>query len=93
MAIYTMTPVIEVDELADELFTQFNVDVREELRNILFNVDYVNDCFKSYCFADDEIYTGKVWQNEEEIRIRNLVNAYLRDILPEHKRVLIDVRW
>ena len=93
MAIYTMTPVIEVDDLADELLTQFNVDVGEELRNILFNVDYVNDCFKSYYFADDEIYTGKVWQNEEEIRIRNLVNAYLRDILPEHERVLVDVSW
>ena len=93
MAVYRMYPVIEVYVLEDELKTQFGVDVEGELRNILFYDNYMNDCYKSYYFADDEEYTGKSWQNEEHIRIRNLVNAYLRDILPEHERVLIDVTW
>lgn len=93
MAVYKMCPVIEVYVLEDELKTQFGVDVEGELRNILFYEDYMNDCYKSYYFADDEEYTGKSWQNEERIRIRNLVNAYLRDILPDHERVLIDVSW
>jgi hypothetical protein len=93
MAVYKMYPVIEVYVLEDELETQFGVDVKGELRNILFYEDYMNDCYKSYYFADDEEYTGKSWQNEEHIRIRNLVNAYLRDILPGHERVLIDVSW
>ena len=53
----------------------------------------MNDCYKSYYFEDDEEYTGKSWQNEERIRVRNLVNAYLRDILPGHESVLIDVSW
>jgi hypothetical protein len=93
MAIYKMYPVIEVYVLEDELKTQFGVDVEGELRNILFYEDYMNDCYKSYYFADDEEYTGKSWQNEERIRVRNLVNAYLRDILPGRERVLIDVSW
>ena len=93
MAVYEMRPVIEVGVLEDELKTQFGVDVEGELRNILFYEDYMNDCYKSYYFADDEEYTGKSWQNEERIRVRNLVNAYLRDILPGHERVLIDVTW
>ena len=93
MAIYEMRPVIEIYVLEDELKTQFGVDVEGELRNILFYEDYMNDCYKSYYFADDEEYTGKSWQNEERIRVRNLVNAYLRDILPGHERVLIDVSW
>lgn len=93
MAVYEMYPVIDVYDLEDELKTQFGVDVEGELRDILFYEDYMNDCYKSYYFADDEEYTGKSWQNEERIRIRNLVNAYLRDILPNYERVLIDVSW
>ena len=92
MAVYEMFPVIDVDVLENELKTQFDVE-EYELRNILFGDDYQNDCYKSYCFADDEEYTGESWENEEEIRIRNLVNAYLRDILPDYERVLIDVSW
>ena len=92
MAVYEMRPVIEVSVLEDELKTQFGVDVEGELSNILFYSDYMNDCYKSYYFADDEEYKYS-WQNEEHIRIRNLVNAYLRDILPGHERVLIDVSW
>lgn len=93
MAVYKMCPVIEIYTLEDELKTQFDVDVAGELRNILFYEDYMNDCYKSYYFEDDEVYTGKSWQNEEHIRIRNLLNAHLRDILPGHERVLIDVSW
>ena len=93
MAVYEMRPVIEIYVLEDELKTRFGVDVEGELRNILFYEDYMNDCYKSYYFADDEEYTGKSWQNEERIRVRNLVNAYLRDILPGHERVLINVSW
>lgn len=93
MAVYEMKPVIEIGVLEDEIKTQFNVEVEEELSSILFGTDFMNDCYKSYYYTDDEEYTGKFWQNEEHIRIRNLVNAYLRDILPDYKCVLIDVSW
>ena len=93
MAVYKMYPVIEVGVLENEIKAQFDIDVEGELRNILFYEDYMNDCYKSYWFEDDEVYTGKSWQNEEHIRIRNLVNSYLRDILPEYNTVLIDVTW
>ena len=93
MAAYEMKPVIEIGVLEDEIKTQFNVEVRSELSSILFGTDFMNDCYKSYYYADDEEYTGKFWQDEEQIRIRNLVNAYLRDILPDYDCVLIDVSW
>lgn len=92
MTVYEMFPVIEVGVLEDEIKTQFGVDVEGELSSILFDDNYMNDCYKSYCFEDDEEYKYS-WQNEEHIRIRNLVNAYLRDILPHYTRVLIDVTW
>ena len=91
--IYTMYPVIDVTDLEDAIRIQFGVDVEDEMRNILFGDEYQNDCYKSYYFADDEEYTGESWQDEEKIRIRNLVNAYLRDILPDYERVLVDVTW
>lgn len=93
MAIYTMYPVIKISVLENELKTQFDVEIEGELRDILFYDDYPNDCYKSYWFAKDEIYEYPAWQNEEHIRIRNLVNAYLRDILPEYTDVLIDASW
>ena len=93
MAVYTMYPVIEVNILENEIKTQFDVDVEDDLRNILFGDNYQNDCYKSYCFEDDEEFHGYTWEDEERIRIRNLVNAYLRDILPDYTHVLINVTW
>ena len=93
MAVYTMYPVIEVRVLENEIKTQFDVDVEGELSNILFYDNYQNDCYKSYCFEDDDEFHGYAWEDERRIRIRNLVNAYLRDILPDYTRVLIDVTW
>lgn len=92
MAIYTMYPVIEVRVLEEELKTQFDVNV-DNLSGILFYDNYQNDCYKSYYFVDDEEFHGYAWEDEEHIRIRNLVNAYLRDILPDYERVLVDVTW
>lgn len=93
MAVYEMFPVIEVGVLEDEIKIQFDVDVEGELSNILFGDNYQNDCYKSYCFEDDEEFCGYAWQNEKHVRIRNLVNAYLRDILPNYTRILVDVTW
>lgn len=93
MAVYTMYPVIEVRVLENEIKTQFDVDVEGELSNILFYDNYQNDCYKSYCFEDDDEFHGYTWEDERRIRIRNLVNVYLRDILPDYTRVLIDVTW
>lgn len=93
MTVYKMKPVTEISVLENEIRTQFNVNIEEDLGFILFGDDYMNDCYKRYYFADDEEYKGYSWENEEYIRIRNLVNAYLRDILPEHNSILIDVSW
>ena len=93
MTVYRMKPVTGIKVLEHEICAQFNVNIREDLCFILFGDDYINDCYKRYYFAEDEEYKGYSWENEEHIRIRNLVNAYLRDILPGHDSILIDVSW
>ena len=93
MSKHIMMPVIAIEDLEDEVKRQFDVDVEGELNNILFGTDYINDCYKRYYFRDDEEYHGYDWEDEEEIRICNLVNAYLRDTVPNYDAILIDVSW
>lgn len=88
-----MKPTINISALEDELKLQFDIDVEGELSTILFYDDYMNDCYKSYYFADDYEYTGQPWEKEERIRVTNCVNAILRDLLPGEDRILIDVSW
>ena len=51
------------------------------------------DKIMNFWYDEDEVYTGSIYQDEEEIRLRNLVCAYLRDVLPDYCAVLVDVSW
>ena len=93
MPIYTILPVIEIRTLEEEIKNRFDINVEDRLTIILFGHNYQNDCYKSYSFQIDEEFHGLYWENEEHIHIRNLVNAYLRDILPNYAYVLIDITW
>ena len=93
MSKHIMMPVIAIEDLEDEIQRQFDVDVEGELSNILFGTEYMNDCYKRYYFRDDEEYHGYDWEDEEKIRIRNLVNTYLRDTIPDYDTILVDVSW
>ena len=92
MAIYTMMPVVDADELQDAVNAQFGCEITD-MRNLLFSDDYSNDSYQSFWYGQIEVFEGRSWQNEEQIRSRNLVRAYLQDTIPEHDRVLVDVSW
>ena len=87
-----MLPVIDADELERAVNQQFNCEIKE-ISVLLFDTDFYNDCYKSFYFGQMEEYKYPVWQNEEEIRLRNLVRAYLQDVIPDFDHVLIDVSW
>ena len=92
MSIYTMYPVVDADELERAVNQQFDCEI-SEIRNLLFGDDYQNDSYKLFDYFDMEVYEGYDWQDEEEIRLRNLVRAYLQDTIPDYQAVLIDVSW
>ena len=92
MAIHTMMPVVNVDELEDAVNAQFGCEIAE-MRNLLFSDDFSNDSYQSFCYGKMEVFEGRSWQNEEQIHLRNLVRAYLQDTIPDHDRVLVDVSW
>lgn len=92
MAIHTMMPVVDVDELEDAVNVQFGCAITE-MRNLLFSDDYDNDSYQSFWYGQMEVFKGYPWQDEERIRLRNLVRAYLQDTIPDHDRVLVDVSW
>ena len=92
MAIHIMMPVVDVDELEDAVNTQFGCEI-DKMRNLLFDDDYNNDSYRSFWYGQMEEYKYPTWQDEEKIRLRNLVRAYLQDTIPDYNRVLIDVSW
>ena len=93
MAIYTLYPVVDADELERAVNQQFDCGI-DEIRNLLFDDDYQNDSYKLFDYFDMEEYFD--WMgpaDEEAIRLRNLVRAYLQDTIPDYEMVLVNVSW
>ena len=89
-----MMPVIDSFSLAEALAAQYNWDLDVgDICELMFGDSYYNDSYKGYWFAEDETYKGYSWQNETRIMQENLIKGYLRDLLPNHERVLVDVSW
>lgn len=89
-------PVIDIIDLEQEVIArhpELENDIEHyEIREIMFGDDYNNDCYKSYFFGEDIEYKYS-WQNKEKVKIENIIRAYLREVLPDEKRVIIDVSW
>ena len=87
-----MMPVIDASELESAVNIQFGSNICD-IADLLFGDCFINDSYKSFYYRENETYNGFPWENEEDIRHRNLVRAYLQDVIPDHDRVLIDVSW
>ena len=79
---YKKMIVINIRDLENALVQQYGSKEFSDLRNILFGDYYMNDCYKSYYFEDDD-----------SSAIINCVNAFLRDTFPGEDTVLIDISW
>lgn len=93
---YEMMPAFWVEDFEEALIAQYGREFMDEvgdLRNFLFDDDYMNDVYVKYWFDEIEEYTGEVWQDEEHIRLENCIKTFLKDLFPDHDYVLIDVMW
>lgn len=83
---FEMRPVIDIWSLADALEERYGWGIdAHDLCQLMFDDNYVNDCFKSYYFAND----GCKKNSQEE-----LICKFLREQLPAYcKRILVDVSW
>ena len=90
MSIFTMHPVVNYKTLKDAVNLQFDTYI-DDICELLFDDDYINNSYKGFYFDEMEVYNGYFWENEEDIRLKNIVRAYLKDILPNYKYVLIDI--
>lgn len=93
---YKMMPAFWVEDLKEALTIQYGREFMDEvgdLRNFLFDDNYMNDVYVKYWFGEIEEYTGKAWQDEEHIRLENCIKTFLKDLFPDHDYVLIDVMW
>ena len=80
MSLYTMYPVVDIDELRRAVEIQYDIEIYD-IRNLLFGDDYHNDSYKNFDLEDE-------YEDEAE-----LVRTYLKDILPDYSYVLINVTW
>lgn len=62
MAIYTIYPVIQIDELEYAVNRQYGTDL--DLRKLLFSNEYSNDCMKRFWYDEIEEFEDKPWQDE-----------------------------
>ena len=85
-------PVVDVSDIEAELRVK-GVDRKyaDNVRNMLFDDQYINDVYVSYYIADDvceEYYCDK-----EETKVIQMVLDMLREVYPNSDRVLVDVSW
>jgi hypothetical protein len=97
-----MKPVISASEL-EEAVKQATGEEIEDLRNLLWDEQYINDCYKALYFEDEATgrYEKPDYYNDEEwaamcerVRKTNLVYQTLREIFGSfYDTVLVDVSW
>ena len=97
-----MKPVIRASEL-EEAVKQATGEEIEDLRNLLWDEQYINDCYKALYFEDDagwydekpDYYSDEEWAAMcERVRKTNLVYQTLREIFGSfYDTVLVDVSW
>ena len=92
MSIYENIPVVDMYELEKALNLQYGENFNE-IPVLLFGDDYMGGVCKPFFFDKMEVFSYPQWQNEEEIRLRNLVRAYFQDVFPERNMVLIHIYW
>jgi hypothetical protein len=94
---YEMMPVIDAYSLEKALIAKYGPEFADnygEFTNVLFGDSYVNDSYKSYDFSViHDLSNLSVWQDETQCHLENLINAYLQEVFPNRKRVLVDVSW
>ena len=97
---FEMLPVISVYDLEDELIERNIIEQGDSLSQILWEGDYMNDCFKrlyvgTEYFEYEEEQDGIDNGDEEAVKYYKVRRA-LRDILQEAgvgTTCLVDVSW
>ena len=94
MSLVTMLPTVNAFDLEKAINIQYGLNI-DDIHEILFDDRYYNDTYSSFDIADIEEYDEE-WEDpeeEERIRLRNLIRGYLKDILPDWEYVLVDTSW
>jgi hypothetical protein len=86
--------IVADGDIVEEVNAKYDVEI-EYIANLFWEGDFMNYCYKSLWIEEeaDEEFNGYEWENEEEIKLRNLVRKYLRDCFPGVDHILVDVSW
>ena len=84
---YELIPTLQIDDLEEALEAK-GIELSQDLRNLFWPEDYINDCYKSLYYADD---ADLKWDDNAEVK--NRIYKALREYLPNYKGILVDVSW
>ena len=79
-----MKPVIDSNDLEEQIEAQYNLDLR--IPEVLFPEDFTNDCFKEYAYKDTR---EDEFCESDELCVRQ----YLRDVFPQYESILVKISW
>ena len=88
---YSMRPAFWVDDLAREMKELHPEENWDNLRQVMFYDQYMNDVYVNFYFGDPWKYTGEEWEDETRCRMLNYIREYLMSIFPGQEEVLVDV--
>jgi hypothetical protein len=90
-------PIIDIYDLeialSHQYGKQFMKEIGDSVIDFLFGFDDVTDgCYKLYNFSElkEPVY---MWDKADRTQKENCIRAFLQDILPGHKEVLIHIYW
>ena len=92
MVTVTMKPVVSVTALAKELRKRGNPEEYTcELREIMFDDQFMNDVYKDYRFVD--YVDPECYADKQKAKFVEALHDLLFEICPGVDSVLVDVSW
>lgn len=93
---YETVKIITTDEIRETVKLHYGVDI-DDIRNLMWPTDFMNDCCKFLYYGQDMIDITKsdleAGYDTDENQERLLVYSVLQDYFPDDDCILVDVSW
>lgn len=92
MSLITMVPTINAFKLEKAINVQYDLNI-DNINEVLCDDHYYNNKYFPFYLNEIEEYDERYMNPEEEekIRLRNLIREYLKDILSDFEYVFVNI--
>lgn len=83
---YSMVPIVALSELEESIELQYGVQLNIEKLFWGHGAEW-EELYYGYDYGEDEIW----WYGENAVSQMNLVFSFLRETIPDHRTVLVNI--